>query len=374
MELQNSLSQTNVKSRSQQQGNAIVLVLLILIVAAGAGAGGYWLWQQQMQLSSQLEQQVSAAKKDLANEQAGLRASLDKPIKEFEAAVKLQRQSQLALAKQIEEQQNKLAQLTSTDRTDWLLAETEFLLRLAHQRLTFSGEVNNAMALLKAADDILLKINELHLAPIRQAIADELLALQATPEVDVIGIHSRLSSVRKKIGELKLYDAEYQVTAAAKTEAEQSSGLEKALATISQYFRIERRSADVKALPDNRELAILEKNIQLLLNQAQAALLSTKVDVYQASLRSASEQIEANYDRADKLTQALLASLGELEQVNINPNTPDITTSQSLLQAYLNRSHYRPAVEIKEPKPAETSQTLDVPPKPKTVVAGQEAK
>lgn len=332
-------SSTASASGKKTQFKWLLVLFLLFILLVATAYSGYWLWQQQQQIKRVMTDKYE----QILAGQSTLESTLGQPLSDFRQEAEQQRQSQLALAQQLKQQQRKLAQLTATDRTDWLLAEAEFLLRLAHQRLLMASEVNNAMSLLKAADDILLRVNELQLVPVRQAIAEELMALHATPEVDVIGIHSQLDSIRKQIAQLKLYQAEFVVDMATKEEVDSSTGWDKAIATIKQYFRIERRSAEVAALPDNRELAILEKNIQLLLNQAQTALLSSRAEVYQASLESAIEQVNTVYDGGDKLTQAVLEALHQLRTVNISPKMPDLSKSQSLLQSYLNRSHYKPS-------------------------------
>jgi uroporphyrin-3 C-methyltransferase len=58
------------------------------------------------------------------------------------------------------EQQQRISDLSVEDRESWQLAEVQYLMRLANQRLIMTGDTLSAEALLRSADDILRGLDE----------------------------------------------------------------------------------------------------------------------------------------------------------------------------------------------------------------------
>ena len=63
----------------------------------------------------------------------------------------------------LSEQQAELDRYSVNDRDDWLLAEAQYLLRMANQRLIMANDVGAAQALLGSADTILLELDDVRL-------------------------------------------------------------------------------------------------------------------------------------------------------------------------------------------------------------------
>lgn len=57
-------------------------------------------------------------------------------------------------------------------------------MHLANQRLLTERDSGNALALLESADEILRKLNEVQLIPVREALAKNIVALKSQPLVD----------------------------------------------------------------------------------------------------------------------------------------------------------------------------------------------
>src|SRR5690606_5363670 len=64
--------------------------------------------------------------------------------------------------------QERLQALSTTTREDWLLAEAEYLLRLANQRILTERQTANALSLMVTADDILKEIDDPDLFVVRK--------------------------------------------------------------------------------------------------------------------------------------------------------------------------------------------------------------
>ena len=99
---------------------------------------------------------------------------------------------------------DQLSQEQDTDEREWLHAEAAYLLRLANQRLQLEGDVDGAAALLRTADARLVDADNPALTPVREAIANELAALDAVPQVDRTGLYLALNAQQERISSLRL--------------------------------------------------------------------------------------------------------------------------------------------------------------------------
>ena len=79
-------------------------------------------------------------------------------------------------------QQQRLLNMSTTNREDWLMAEAEYLLRLANQRVLIERSATSAVGLLESADAIMEQVaaglGDPELFAIRRAIAQDLAALR----------------------------------------------------------------------------------------------------------------------------------------------------------------------------------------------------
>src|SRR5690606_37845313 len=81
-------------------------------------------------------------------------------------------QSRLAEVQlQLSHQAQRLRALSETTREDWLLAEAEYLLRLASQRILTERQTSNAITLMETADGILRDLDDSDLFAVRKALA-----------------------------------------------------------------------------------------------------------------------------------------------------------------------------------------------------------
>ncbi|HQX89560.1 MAG TPA: uroporphyrinogen-III C-methyltransferase, partial [Moraxellaceae bacterium] len=85
--------------------------------------------------------------------------------------------------------------LNADQRRSWLLAEADHYLRLAEQHLLLTRDVVGARTLLDVADRLLAAHGDNRLLPLRKALAQDRLALNAALQVDVPGTYLRLGAL-----------------------------------------------------------------------------------------------------------------------------------------------------------------------------------
>ncbi|MDP6191237.1 MAG: uroporphyrinogen-III C-methyltransferase, partial [Gammaproteobacteria bacterium] len=208
----------------------------------------------------------------------------------------------------------------------WELAEAEYLLRLANQRLAMEQDPAVAVTLLQAADEIMRTSEQVGSYGVRQAIAQDISALLAVPMVDVEGLYARLAGLLEQSSGLAYIKPATAVVVPAQEpdpisqttkdlqaplswdqKALQMAGnvLDGTMQELELLVRVqERTNADQLLLSPDIE-ALLRVRLQLALTQAQAALLRGQQGVYQSSLQQVAELLHEYYPASGPVVQAM---------------------------------------------------------------------
>jgi len=247
-----------------------------------------------------------------------------------------------ALQVQVAQQSEELARYGAADRDDWLLAEAQYVLRLANQRLLMAGDTAGAATLLGNVDSILLQLDDARLHEVRAAVAADLAALRAVSRVDVEGIYLRLAGLMEQVGALVIFQPPGRaVQAAVEPEPDWRGrlrqGYEAALEKLSSYVVIRRRDLPVGALMDPQWEGMVRQNLRLLLEQAQLALLSGNQLLYQESLQRARQWVGEFVAADETAAQAMAAEISRLAEVAIATSVPDVSRSVMALDTVISQ-------------------------------------
>ncbi|MBU2709473.1 uroporphyrinogen-III C-methyltransferase [Zooshikella harenae] len=244
-------------------------------------------------------------------------------------------------------------QMQGTSRDDWQLAEVEYMLRLANQRLLTEKDANGVEAILASADKILAGLDNYSLYPVREALAKDLVAVRAIPSIDLEGLYLQLSALEGAITRLPLippagYEPEAPAQVAAINEESGEKGiLEHAKSRIeglwngfTQYFRFSTdRDKPVELLLTPNEELYLRHNLRLMLEQAQLALLQGQQEIYLNSLSKAELWIKTYFSLSNRDAESMLGQLDELQDVKLTQKMPDISGSLKAIKAYIDNLH-----------------------------------
>lgn len=352
----------------QRRSGAPWFVLLLLVIAAAA-AGGYWMWQQLQVRDAKLEElqaRVTENNGQLTDLQSRVQTQVDRQLADTQARAEAREQEwrqqfdqfqrdQEQLRQQLDGQQQRLASLSTTSREDWLLAEAEYLLNIANQRVLMERTTENAVALLRSADERLQQAGEgsgdAELFAIRKALNRDLTALEQIDPVDKEGLYLRLYALAERVDELpRLQVEEFGVNAETDRGEAVEDGAEPGWAarlwrgvrdlagSLDRYVRIDDVEAPAKPLVDSYATRLAALNVRLLLEQAQLALLQEETTVYRHSLEKALELLRGYYIASEQ-NERLQASINELLQLEVAPELPDISESLTLLRDYLRQLH-----------------------------------
>ncbi|MFE8730636.1 uroporphyrinogen-III C-methyltransferase, partial [Aeromonas hydrophila] len=74
--------------------------------------------------------------------------------------------------------QNRVLDLNDKRPNDWMLAESEYLVRMAGRKLWLEHDLVSAITLLGNADERIAALNDPSLMPIRKALAEDITKLK----------------------------------------------------------------------------------------------------------------------------------------------------------------------------------------------------
>ncbi|NHN38601.1 hypothetical protein G8764_14930 [Pseudomaricurvus alcaniphilus] len=331
---------------------ALLFILVVLLLIGGGVLGFYgWQWQQQqLAVQNELRQELKqlSALQSLKGqvERLAARETVD-PRQWHEGLDTL-----AALQAQVARQGNRIQNMSTTSRSDWQLAEAEYLLRLAGQRLLMERSGSGALALLQSADNILLQLDDLELFEVRGQLARDMTALKLAPQVDRSGLYLRLSALAEQVTALPVArqplppEKPSPIAAVEPITASASTGLwqklrhnfNAAMQKLGDQVKVRHHDQPLPPLlpPDAEQY--LRQNVRLNLEQAQLALLRQETVVYSASLERA-ENLLRQFFPLQPEANSIAAELARLAGENIEAKLPDISGSLQALRAFTDRLH-----------------------------------
>lgn len=345
-------------ARAEGKSSSLRSGVIFLIVVMALGAAGYWAWLQLEQRALAVSEQDTRHQEQLATlasatEQAAQQTrqanvALQQRVDELEVQL---RAAQLA----INSQGARIIELGGASRSDWLLAEAEYLARLASQRLYTERNTANPEALLLEADAILRELNDAELLPARRALADDITALRLAGRVDREGIYLELQSLTAALTQLPLLQVQLQeqdvVSLAEPVDSEgPETGWRDKLAAmaarsgeaLSSLVNFRYRQQPVEPLLSQADETVVRHNLRILLEQAQLSLLREEQAIYSTSLMRASEWLD-NYFELNPQAAVLAERLAMLRETSIVQALPDISGSLRALGDLIDLRHKRVA-------------------------------
>lgn len=321
-----------------------LIAVLALAVSLALAFAGYLLWLQQQSMQDRLSSVIQTAERlqnnysQTDNQRAERLQALDSRINELREKIATQQ-------RQIDHNARELLEAGNRTRTDWLLSEAEYLLRIANQRLQIEQDYKGALAVLQAADQVLAETDDVGVYPVREQLAREIMALKSIAGVDRTGLYLQLEAAIETVQSLSDSalagnDPAPAPTATGEDGGGQSQGAvarawQETRETLASMIVVRRLDEPVKPLLSPEQSAYARLNIQLMLEEAELGLLERNQIVYQQALGKALDAIKRWYDNSDPRVEALLGTLSELRQKSIDPELPDISKSLELLKARL---------------------------------------
>ncbi|HBR7357587.1 TPA: uroporphyrinogen-III C-methyltransferase [Klebsiella pneumoniae] len=331
---------TEKKKAGNKTSLALSAIAIAIAIAIAAGIGLYGLNKQQATrqnaTTSELASQVAALQKAQENQKSELEGVIKQQADQLNEA----KHQQETLAKQLDELQQKVAVISGSDAKTWLLAQADFLVKLAGRKLWSDQDVTTAAALLKSADASLADMNDPSLIGARRAITDDIAILSAVSQVDYDGMILKVNQLANQIDNLRLADNNDDDSPMDADSDELSSSisewrvnLQKSWQNFMDSFITVRRRDEtaVPLLAPNQDI-YLRENIRSRLLVAAQAVPRHQEETWKQSLDNVSTWVRAYYDTDDATTKAFLDEVDKLSQQSITMTVPETLQSQALLE------------------------------------------
>jgi uroporphyrin-3 C-methyltransferase len=314
------------------------LVFVLFLVGISVAGWIFWQdWQQKTQNITANSLTIGSISPVVMANQQQSQISVKQSLEQQQNIFNLESQIQ-NLQLRINAQGARLVELGSTTRSDWLLAEAEYLARLAKQRLQTERNTKSPLALLESVDAILQQIDEPNLIEVRGAVAADITALRLVNDIDKQGVYVELNALAASIKKLVLMEVdkplELDKESKQQNTPQEVGVLDKFLADFSGLIRVRERQSPIEPILERAEEQTVRQNLQMMLEQAQLALLREEQVIYQQSLVKAQEYLQ-RFFKVTASAEGISQRLQRLADTNIIQQLPSIHSSLEAVQNLL---------------------------------------
>jgi len=224
-------------------------------------------------------------------------------------------------------------------RDVWLLAEAEYYMQIANAQLQLANNPELAMLALTYADERIVQLGDPRLTSIRQALSDELRALEVVDKPDTTGITLTLASLASIVDSLPLrQEAAVQAAEATTGIDPELTGMDRAWASVRNAMDGVVKVRDVEdvspALVAPEARYFLRANLSLQLQAARIALLRGEETIFRQSLDDADTWLGNYYDEDSTAVQRARETIAEIRDSVLRVSMPDISRSLQLLRQF----------------------------------------
>ncbi len=342
---QQTVKDTPPEVRRSRSGFWFGLIIL-LVIAVVTGAGYYFLSQlrdKQEGLGGEVKGAVSQQISDYQSQLAAIQSQLaavqtevgnkelhfTNSVTEFS---KLHGEKLDTTRKELSEEIQKLQRQLGKTRGDWLLADAEYLLSVANQRLLLMGDVNTTKEALEAADQRLRESGDAAAYKVREQLAKDIAAISRVNAADVVGIYSTLQMLETQIDSLTLLlpyagkdETIKPVAPDVKKEPKDLMGQLETMVTIRHVQQ------HVNEILTPEQAQFIREQLRVKLEIITVALVQQNDLLYQASLSDAQKWLLQNFAK-EKEADRFAASLDKIAEVRIRSQFPDISLSLKMLR------------------------------------------
>lgn len=334
-------SKTNTKESNTtptaKRGSKLGALALVVSIVVGAG-----LSYQVYNKNTEYQKEITQLKLQLQENQTSLGSrieSIQNQTNQDIASVGQQTKVELAQnQKSIKGLQMAIADMKGRSPNDWLLAEADYLVKLAARKLYLEHDVFSATQLLESADQRIATLNDPNLFPLRQAMANDITALKSLPIIDRDGLVLRLMSLQKQVASLPLANAilpkatEQKKPVVSADVGDWKSNLLTSLKEFSENFITFRtRDGNVIPLLSPKQDFYLRENIVAKLDLAIRAVYDEKDGIYSTALETATQWSDSFFDQDSSSVQQFENTLKSLSQQKVQVTYPVKLQSQDIL-------------------------------------------
>ncbi len=338
--------------RSTSSGLVFAIVILLLIVGV-AGAGFYFITQirdkqeglggeVKSELSRQItdyQKQLTAIQENIANLQAELNGKDEHFNKTLTDFTDLHQQKMDATRSELSDKVLQVQRQLGKTRGDWLIADAEYLLSVANERLHLAGDINTTREALEAADQRLRESGDTGAITIREQIAKEIALIKNVKLPDIVGLYSSIRTLEDEAAKLSLllpysgkpFTAPEDARSSNVATEDSNELLDTAIHELEGIVTIKRSDQPVKEILTEEQANFIREQLRVKLEIVKLALVQQNDALYQAGLADITAWIEKHFNKNDAL-ELFKGELSRLQAIDLRKQLPDISTSLKMLR------------------------------------------
>lgn len=339
-------------ARPPKSGLWFAIVILLLII--GLAAAGFYFFSQlrakqeglggevKTELSRQINDyqgQLTAIQTQLSalqSEIAGKEEHFNKSLQSFSG---LHDQKLEATRKELGDKVLQVQRQLGKTRGDWLIADAEYLLSVANERLHLVGDINTTREALEAADQRLRESGDTGVIKIREQVAKEISQIKDIKAPDIVGLYSALQTLASDTAKLSLllpYTgkplASPETTDNSNAVSEDNSELlNSAIHELEGLVTIKRSNQPIKEVLSEDQAQFIREQLKIKLELVKIALVQEDDALYQAGLTDIKSWVEKHFNK-DAVAERFLAEIVRLQAISLRTQFPDISLSLKMLR------------------------------------------
>jgi uroporphyrin-3 C-methyltransferase len=354
--IKSNAEQMNKLEKQSKKGTKLATVAIVLAALLG---GGLAIQQQQQ---TQYEAQIAALRAELNQTRSAVDTQLAEVTQQAEAkATEVTHRAETVLEQQqksIQSLQLAMADVKGRRPNDWLLAEADYLVKLAGRKLFLEHDVESATQLMESADQRIASLNDPSLTPLRKAMANDITKLKSVPLIDRDGLVLRLISLQQQVDALPLANA---ILPDAQQETQQvvsddinnwQDNLMTSLKDFAENFITFRtRDGNVIPLLSPEQHFYLKENVKAKLETAIKSVYVEQQEIYTTSLKTAQDWSTSFFNQNDNTVQTFQSTLAKLAEQKVQVDYPvKLETQKQLSDVISERLRREVTSVIKEDK------------------------
>ena len=328
-----------VEPKDKSGSNGVKLATAAIILALLSGGGLFYKLNEQQ---ADYQAQIAQLKSQLENAQSSMQQELNLVKEEtIEKATTATQKAEVVLDQQhksIESLQLAVADIKGRRPNDWLLAEADYLVKLAGRKLFLEHDVESATQLMESADQRVASLNDPSLVTLRKSMANDITKLRSVPLIDRDGLVLRLTALQQQVDNLPLANAllpEAQAVESHEVSEDISNWQDNLMTSLKDFsenfITFRTRDGNVIPLLSPEQHFYLKENIKAKLETAIKAVYQEQGEIYTTSLETADKWALAFFNQDDNSVKEFNKTVTQLSQQNIQVEYPTKLESQTQL-------------------------------------------
>jgi uncharacterized protein HemX len=279
-----------------------------------------------------MQSQIATFNKDIA----GKDSHFTKTLADF---------SQLHSEKQSNTRKNLMAEITQLKRQlgktrgDWLIADAEYLLSIANQRLHLVGDIKTAKMALEAADQRLRESGDTAAFKVREQIAKEITGLKTVKSIDVVGLYSTIQQMKEKTAKLavrlpyagKPLTESKQIHQHEQEQKNEHGILNTVLHSLEGYVTVKHSDFPITGILTEEEVGFIRQQLNVKLEMVKISLVQQNDALFESSIEDAKKWLNGNFTRNSNAND-FIKELDKLKKIKLRKQLPDVSQSLKMIK------------------------------------------